>query len=585
MARITWLEWGKDAFDRADREGKLILLWLTGSWCQWSREMERSTYTNQDVVALVSEHYIPIRVDSGRRPDIDLRYNQGGLPSNVIITFSGELVSGGTYFTPDQILRMLSRTREHFKASKDEIIRDSREATERLVSYERATVEPGARLDRERVLTMMRSLLERSFDAEYGGFGGEAKFPRLSALTFLLHQSYYMEEWRYRDMVMKTLDVIWDSSSYDLEEGGVFRCSATRDWSEPSTEKLLGDNLGFLKLNLETYQLTGLDRYRERAEEIVSYITTYLVNHEQGGFYGSQASDEQYYLMPLEQRRKRGAPPVETTIFTSDSGSAIATFCYAADVLDRPDLLACAVQAAERLLSQCRSEEMGMWRYNEGGPHVPGLLIDQVSTALGCVALGDLTGERRWLALAEALSEYMIHHLRDEADGKFRDAPEDPAALGNLKVVRKPFELNVEAVRLFQELQLRTGKPRYAELAKELLLALRQRYLDIELQGAGFAEAVDYAARPPIVAKVFGYPGDGRTSLLRRGAVLPYYPKKLVQVVDPAEEPEEISRAGLTDADLPTVLLFAGEGRAEQLHDPEEVVQAVGAFTAELRRA
>ena len=86
MAQISWMEWGKEAFERADQEAKLILLWLTCSWCQWSREMERSTFVSPNVIDLVNDHYIPIRVDSGRRPDINLRYNQGGLPSNVIVT-------------------------------------------------------------------------------------------------------------------------------------------------------------------------------------------------------------------------------------------------------------------------------------------------------------------------------------------------------------------------------------------------------------------------------------------------------------------------------------------------------------------
>ncbi len=584
MAEISWMDWGKETFDRAEREGKLILLWLTGSWCQWSREMERSTFTREDVVSLANGSYVPVRVDADRRPDIDLRYNQGALPSEVVITPAGELVSGATYLGPDRMAVMLSQAEPYYRANPDALVRESRAATERLVEYERASVTPGAVLDREQVVTMMRSLLERCFDAEYGGFYvGGSKFLHLDALSFLLHQSYFTGEERYRDMVTKTLDVIGNSSLYDLEEGGVFRCSATRDWNEPSSEKILEDNAGFLRLCLEVYQMTGWDRYREAADAVAGYIATTLTDREHGGFFGSQASDERYYLMPLSERRGRDAPPIDTTILTAPNGRAICSFCYAADILGRPELLDFAALAARRLLAESMSDGMGMFRYNDGTPRVPGLLVDQVHAALALVCLADATGSAELLAHAESLAAYMISHLRDDGDGKFRDAPEDSAALANLRVERKPFGPNVEAARLLHELHLRTGNPDYTGVAERLLLALRQRYLDLELQGAGFADLVDYIARPAMVATVIGRVDENRTTDLRRAATVPYYPKKVVRVLAPESGKDEASRGGLSLEKLPLLVLSKDNEGGEFLSGSTAVGPAMEALAAELR--
>src|SRR6266566_1680000 len=79
---ITWLPWSADAFARAAREGKPVLLSITAAWCHACHEMDRTTYADPEVAALVRDRFIAVRVDTDRRPDINERYNLGGWPTS-----------------------------------------------------------------------------------------------------------------------------------------------------------------------------------------------------------------------------------------------------------------------------------------------------------------------------------------------------------------------------------------------------------------------------------------------------------------------------------------------------------------------
>ena len=86
---IDWLPWSADAFARAAREGKPVLLSITAAWCRACHEMDRTTYADPDVAALVRDRFVAVRVDTDRRPDINERYNLGGWPTTAFLTADG----------------------------------------------------------------------------------------------------------------------------------------------------------------------------------------------------------------------------------------------------------------------------------------------------------------------------------------------------------------------------------------------------------------------------------------------------------------------------------------------------------------
>ena len=80
-------------------------------------------------------------------------------------------------------------------------------------------------------------------DPEHGGYETERKFPHCAANEFLLQRYQATGDARYLNHVRLTLYTMHQSKTHD-PEGGFFRYSSKRDWSEPHHEKLLSDHAG-----------------------------------------------------------------------------------------------------------------------------------------------------------------------------------------------------------------------------------------------------------------------------------------------------------------------------------------------------
>src|SRR5579872_7515159 len=105
---IQWHEWGEEAFAAAQRDNKPMLLDIGAVWCHWCHVMDRESYDDPEVAAIVNQHFVAVKVDRDERPDIDSRYQvavqavsgQGGWPLTAFLTPEGKPFYGGTYFPP-----------------------------------------------------------------------------------------------------------------------------------------------------------------------------------------------------------------------------------------------------------------------------------------------------------------------------------------------------------------------------------------------------------------------------------------------------------------------------------------------------
>ena len=71
---VDWYPWGEEAFSRARAEGKPIFLSIGYSTCHWCHVMERESFSDREVAALLNAHFICIKVDREERPDLDQLY-------------------------------------------------------------------------------------------------------------------------------------------------------------------------------------------------------------------------------------------------------------------------------------------------------------------------------------------------------------------------------------------------------------------------------------------------------------------------------------------------------------------------------
>src|SRR6267154_2371744 len=105
---VDWYPGGEDAFARARKENKPIFLSIGYSTCHWCHVMERESFENGDIAAVMNQYFVCIKVDREERPDIDKIYmtavrattGSGGWPMSVWLTPELKPFYGGTYFPP-----------------------------------------------------------------------------------------------------------------------------------------------------------------------------------------------------------------------------------------------------------------------------------------------------------------------------------------------------------------------------------------------------------------------------------------------------------------------------------------------------
>src|SRR5436309_12735094 len=106
---VDWYPWGEEALQKAKSEDKPILLSVGYSACHWCHVMERESFENEEIAAMMNRFFVSIKVDREERPDLDAIYmqaiqaltQQGGWPMTVFLTPEGAPFWGGTYFPPE----------------------------------------------------------------------------------------------------------------------------------------------------------------------------------------------------------------------------------------------------------------------------------------------------------------------------------------------------------------------------------------------------------------------------------------------------------------------------------------------------
>jgi hypothetical protein len=68
---VDWYPWGEEALARAKAEDTPILLSIGYSACHWCHVMERESFEDEAVAALMNRSFVNIKVDREERPDLD----------------------------------------------------------------------------------------------------------------------------------------------------------------------------------------------------------------------------------------------------------------------------------------------------------------------------------------------------------------------------------------------------------------------------------------------------------------------------------------------------------------------------------
>jgi uncharacterized protein len=473
---VDWFAWGDEALRLALSEDRPLLVSVGYSACHWCHVMERESFEDPEVAALMNERFVCIKVDREERPDIDAicmeacqaMTGHGGWPLNTFLTPEQAPFYAGTYFPPEprhglpswsQVLLGVS---EAWRTRRAEI----REQGARVVHSLGATarLQPSPEPVSQELLDDAVQGLRTTFDAANGGWGGAPKFPAASTIELLLARGE-------RDMSLTTLRMMAAGGIYDQIGGGFARYAVDATWTVPHFEKMLYDNALLARAYLHGWQVSGDERMRAVCSETLDWALREM-RGEEGGFCSALDADSEgvegkFYVWtetelrevlgqrydeavayfrprPFEEglilegrgpapadlaeisaallaaRANRVRPGLDDKRLTSWNALMISALAEAGAALHRADYLDAAVACASFVLSELRDSDGRLLRtWKDGRGRLDAYLEDHAYLLEALITLYESTFDPRWYREAVALADTMIERFSDTERGAF----------------------------------------------------------------------------------------------------------------------------------------------------------------------
>ncbi len=336
---VDWYPWGEEALEKAKREKKPIFLSVGYSSCYWCHVMERESFMDDEIAALLNKHFVCIKVDREERPDIDEVYMRalnvylqlagagggGGWPMSMFLTPDAKPLFGGTYFPPRDtddhtgFFTIVTKVHEAWADDPDKW----QESADQLAAYVKESLAQRpvlglVKLD-AKLLDEVQAALAEQYDEKYGGFGFVAaqprrpKFPEPANLRFLLARAHGMDALGNMNddaqkMLMGTVSAISRGGIRDHLGGGFHRYSTDRYWRVPHFEKMLYDNGQLAAVLAQAYELEPREDFKQAAAELLEFVAREMTDAS-GGFYAAIDAETDghegfYYVWQREELEK-----------------------------------------------------------------------------------------------------------------------------------------------------------------------------------------------------------------------------------------------------------------------------------------
>ncbi|GAB4253722.1 MAG: thioredoxin domain-containing protein [Saprospiraceae bacterium] len=292
---VNWYPWGEKALKKAKEENKLLIISIGYSSCHWCHVMEKESFSDSTVAAIMNDHFVAIKVDREERPDVDDIYMtacqlaaQGGCgwPLNAFALPDGRPVWAGTYFPKKNWMEILEYFKNEWQNDPQKVTQYANDLTAGIgQSDEVPGASPNAAFEDEVINDVAKALLQK-IDYRWGGRQGAPKFPMPANYEFLLEYHHHTGNQKALEAVTTTLDQMAAGGIYDHLGGGFARYATDERWQIPHFEKMLYDNGQLVSLYAHAYQVTGKELYRNIAAQTIEFVKRELTSPE-GGFYSS----------------------------------------------------------------------------------------------------------------------------------------------------------------------------------------------------------------------------------------------------------------------------------------------------------
>ena len=452
---VSWQGWKDDIFKQSKSENKLVLLDLEAVWCHWCHVMDQQTYRDPEVVKILKDHFIALKVDQDSRPDLSNRYQEFGWPATIFFSPDGkELAKRAGFIEPGEMRELLQKL---VKASSTP--ESSKDMPKEFSQQGFLSSEIRAKLIAKHYA---------SLDLELGGLKISQKYLDGDSVEYALRRAAEGNEKDATfvqltlDNNLKLLDPVW---------GGVYQYSTHRDWVRPHYEKIMSSQAKNLRLYSLASMFTGEDDYRNAAERISNYLTTFLLSSE-GAFLTSQDADyekgkhsDDYFKLDDKGRRKLGMPVIDRHIYSRENGLAIAALTQQYALTGRGEVLAAAIKASEWIRAH-RSIPAGGFRHDEvdaAGPY----LGDTLAMGQALLALYGVTADRKYLAASEEALHFIdANFVETNALGKIPGFITAKQPVGFVLPSVRHNDENISVVRFANLLYRYVGKSEFKSIAE-----------------------------------------------------------------------------------------------------------------------
>lgn len=561
---VKWRGWDEQNFAEAARDKKLLILDLEAIWCHWCHVMDEITYSDPKIVSLLSEKFIPIKVDQDSRPDLSTRYEDYGWPATIIFNSEGtELGKYSGYQDPKEMEEILSKALAN--PTKPDVRERKNSGGEAVLG--------------DKLIEELTKRHKEIADRKLGGSYSSHKFLNPAGVELYLENSI---DGQADEQEMAKLTLTGNLKLQDPVWGGAYQYSTDSDWDHPHFEKIVPTQT----TNLESYALGSSifkdPKYEAAARSLYGYLKNFLRSPE-GAFYTSQDADlikgkhsQEFFSLDDKARREKGIPAIDKHTYARENGLVIEALATYHSFVGDEDALKDAITAAQWVEAN-RALPNGGFRHDEKDASGP-FLQDSLAMARAFLALYLETGERSWLGKARTTAQFITSTFVESGEPGLVSDVKPKGSL--LKSVRN-LDDNVAAARFYNSLYHFTGEDKWKNEANDILSYITKPEVAFERRSSpGIILAFKELHSNPFHITIVGSKKDPSSQMLYKSALKIPATYRRVEWYDTSEGPMPNPDVKYPDVGKPAAFLCTNKRCSLPIFKPEVLEQKAVEFRA-----